>query len=78
MLVYVIKVNWYNNPHFVVDICSDFNDIIKLFGNTDIFKIQFSCSSLECTKFVDLFVKSFALMNIRESLRNYKMCSGKN
>lgn len=46
--------------------------MIKPFKKINIFKIQSSYNNLNNNKLVYLFVKNFAIINIRILLKNYK------
>ncbi len=52
--------------------------MVKLIQETEIFKIKPGCSSVEGSKFVNLFAKRSAIMNAGVSLRNYKKRVRKN
>ena len=46
--------------------------MVKLIQETKVFKIQPGCSSIEGSKFVDLFAKKSAIINAGVLLKNYK------
>lgn len=62
----------------VINFYLDINLIVKLFKETDIYKIKFSYDSPESNEFVDLLAKNLAFLNIEVLLKNYKIRTSKN
>lgn len=64
MLAQATKIIWYKYHYPIIDSHSDVIFIVKFIGNIDVYKIQSSCGNLEGNKFLDLFAKGFAIINI--------------
>lgn len=74
MLAQATKANQYGNCHSIIDIHSNIILMVKLIQETEVFKIQPGCGSVEGNKFLDLFVQGFAIMNAGISFKNDKKC----
>lgn len=78
MLAQTIWTIRYKNCHSIVNIRSNVIFLVKLIHQTNVFGIQSDHGSLESSEFVNLFAKSFVIINIKVLLNKYKKRARKN
>lgn len=61
----------------IINFYSDINLIVKLIKKTNIFKIHLGFDNLKSSKFIDLFTKCSAFINIQIPFKNYKIYTKK-